>query len=370
MADLTAQLQLEFGIKPTPPTFALEVDSRDQAFNRACVVGIHQVSRWLDEDKIDDPSEFDNIDILKPVANGYAHVRLYAPVDLPVQLLTTEPPIALELIVPKGVVNIPWGTSAAGMEWVKVGVFYGKDHYTLQWPNSRLSSMSGAVGKFKPDAEAVAVLVELAGLNETTVFETASFEYQRVVFLKYNYATAIQPISASLFKNVNGEVVEPPQFHPALGGVLLAKEDVIGSLMFKYNIQYRLFKVNYSIPSGSQFPALQRAWLSGDITRTPMLPVTVVAQADDPGRIARTDVQRDVQPRGAFLVQWGVPPKKEDKDKVVTLTEKAKVIEKVKVYNAANPGDLTDYIEVERPKEYTFNDINGQPRIFKFNFKP
>lgn len=373
MADLTAQLQLQFGIAPTLRTFTLEVDQRDVDLNRPVSVKPYSMVNWLfPEDQIDNPSEFDNHDILVPIANGYTHVRLYSPLDIPVQLIATEPPIPLEVVVPAGIVHLPIGAGIIGsgtkyfrpktIEVPTNNPFAPRVIPQLIWVQEELEVVRG-LGTYNP--EVFVPEWEYVGVREATVMETIQFEFERFKFLRYNYATGIEPMFASEFLNARNELVDPPQFRPDLGGVLLANQDVVGALLIRYNIPYRLYKINYSLPHGRQYPALQRAWLSGDITRTVIPPVIVVAMSDQNLRIARVDFQKNVFPNGAFLSVWTqgttttTPPQVPN-----TLNERNRNVETIRIYDPNNP---ESYIDVERAKAMEFADTNGAPRYFNFN---
>ena len=354
MSDLAAELRLRFGITKPPTTFALEIDERDANRNQPIKVEEFRVFGWnWSDDQFAD--FYQGREILKVLENGVQHVRLYAPDRLGADLITTEPPVAL-----KGINNI------------KFSPHFPTANLVAEEFNRRLFSFEDvtklpgvSVTEVRPPKPAPPS-VEFVGTKNDMVLDVIEFQNQRVAFQKYNYAAGgFETAYASKFVTEDGRFIERPQWVPELNGAFVLKEPASGVIIIRYLVQYHLYRVNYGMASGVEFPQVQLAWLRGDIKTFPLPPVKVLAIAPSAGRVAQASFQKVVYPNGATLSSWSTKAFEEAQENASTLlSERSRTTETIRI---EDPDDPSNFLDVQRARSITLYDKDGRPFTYRLN---
>lgn len=366
MSDQVTQLQLRYGIAARPHTYRLESDARDTDRNRPVNVFPFPVFSWDWTDEEFD-LQYRDQEILKVRENGIQHVRLYAPLDLPVQITATELPTSVPKLDPlKYAQFVP----SANVQPGEVDPFF-RDLVILRPQFLTDARVIGRI-QFSPAPPTA----ERVGTYETVVLDTLEFGNSRVAYLQYSYATAFAVAYASDFVTSDGRSIDPPVFVPGLGGALVTTEPCYGAVVLRYKIPYRLYRINYGLPPTSQMRGAQLAWLRGDINAFPLPPVKVIAISAGAGRVATLDFTKTIYPAGATLASWssmgfegvmtGAPTAlSESERKSITM----KVFNPEDVTNSV-PEEERDYLLIKRAKSVKLFDKNGRPYEYHFKRPP
>lgn len=356
MPDLSAQLRLQFGVEPAPITFSLEVDERDALLNSPVQVDQALVFNWFwSQDEFD--AFYRGKEVLKVLSNGYTHVRLYAPEDYEADLVATELPVAIKALdrfqLAKNVLQSPNGVALASEYNRAVLNFEDMTKHPLAVPV-----------RIRPPQPAPPS-VEFVGIKETAVLDSIEFNNQRTATMRYNYVKdGFEVAYASSFVTQDGRTIDKPIWVPDLNGMFILKEPAFGALVIRYPARYRLYKVNYGLPSGMEYPALQLAWLQGDVSTFPMPPVTVLAIAQSRGRVTNTSFGKQIFPSGATLASWTLRGFEDAQNNPATLfTESSSTIVQRQLVDANNPDNI---VTVEDKKTITLVDEHGVSRTFRF----
>lgn len=353
MPDLVAELQLRFGVSARAPTFSLEVDDRDANRNQPVTVQDFRVFNWNWEDE-QFAAFYAGKEVLRVLENGSHHVRLYAENRTGVDMVATELPVAL-----KAVNNIRFSPHFPSANLVA-------DEY-----NRRLLSFQDvtklpgvSVTQVRPPKPAPPS-VEYVGQKNDLILDVIQFQNQRVAYQKYGYARGgFETAYASKFVTADGRYIERPVWVPELGGAFVLKEPATGAIVIRYLVTYHLYKVNYGMAAGVEFPQLQLAWLRGDIKTFPLPPVKVLAIQPSAGYVAETEFERVVSPNGATLASWSTKGFEEAQQDVATLYSEDS--REVVVRTITDPADPSKFIEVEDAKRITLFDAAGRPFTFRF----
>jgi hypothetical protein len=348
MDDLVSQLQLQFGVEAPQSTFALEVDDLDALLNSPIRVEPFRVFNWYwsDEALI---AQYENQEILKVLANGYSHVRLYAPTDIEVDIFCTEPPVRVKSAAPILYPSLP--AYSGGLGYLDGGIASrAYAYYTTSY-----------LGAAPPDI--VTPSFEYVGKREALVWDIIEFNNARTAAMKYNYVKkGFETAYASAFVTKDGRSIAPPEWVPDLNGLFILKEPATGSMVLRYFASYRLYKVNYGMAAGIEYPYLQLAWLKGDIKKFPMPLVKVFAIARAVGRAASADFKKEVFPKGADLATWSMATE-ENKSAELTLTEGSRTVATTRIESDSDP---SQYIDVEALKSVQMFDSSGRPYTLRF----
>lgn len=353
MPDLVSELQLRFGIEAAQPTFTLEIDDRDAIRNSPINVEDVLVFGWSWTEE-EFAAFFEGREILKVLSNGIQYVRLYAPTGIEVNVVATEPPVAL-----KAVDQIRFNPNFQTANIVAAE--YNRRLLTFQ----DVTKLPGVtVTQISPPTPAPPT-VEYAGRKTDMVLDVIQFQNQRVAYQKYNYARGgFQTAYASTFVTNDGRTIDRPQWVPDLGGAFVLAEPATGAIVIRYLVDYDLYKINYGMASGVEFPGVQLAWLQGDIKTFPMPPVKVLAIAPTAGRVAETEFEKVVYPNGARLASWSLQGYEEaQQDAASLLTENSRQVVSRRI---TDPADPSKYIDVEDAKSITLYDRNGRPSTYRF----
>lgn len=354
MPDLVSELQLRFGIEAAQPTFTLEIDDRDAIRNAPINVEDVLVFGWSWTEE-EFAAFYEGREILKVLSNGIQHVRLYGPPGIEVNVVATEPPVAL-----KAVDQIRFNPNFQTANIVAAE--FNQKLLTFK----DVTKLPGVtVTQISPPTPAPPT-VEYVGRKTDIVLDVIQFQNQRVAYQKYNYARGgFQTAYASTFVTNDGRTIDRPQWVPDLGGAFVLAEPATGAIVIRYLVEYDLYKVNYGMASGVEFPSVQLAWLRGDIKTFPMPPVKVLAIAPTAGRVAETEFEKVVYPNGATPSSWSLQGYEQtQQDTASLLTESARTVQTVRVYD---PVDPTRYIDFEDTRAVTVVDKNGNPLTYRYN---
>lgn len=351
MTDVTATLRLQFGSEPPPETFSLETDARDSIFNRPVLIEpffVHSYD-WTDEEYEefyrDSPAE-----IMKVVANGRYHLRLYSPPGWDVELRATETPTAITSAGSGLVRHLDVNYDAVQPDEIGVTILKQEDI-----KKQRVS----LIGK-PPSAQPQPPTVEFVSSREGVVLDTLTFNNQRVAHLRYNYVTkGFQVAYQSEFLDAAGNRAPRPEYREDLRCAFVSAVPVTGTLILRYPVTYRLYRVNYSAPNGSEFPEVQKAYLRGDINKFPLPPVEVRAFARGRNRVAEVAFTRDFFPSGAGLYSWQ-PVKKDDVGRSNRLAESGST----RVTRTLTVGDTE--VDVEDKTSVVLYDARGNAHNWFF----
>lgn len=353
MPDLISELQLRYGVTAPEATFALEVSDLDGYLDRAIQVNsfLNFNWYWSDEQLLD---YYKDQNILEVTDNGYSHIRLYAPDNVEASLFATEIPVAI-----KGNPGFDFNSLVPPVQPGSFGGFYIN---AGSFGNAPQKLPPNIIGKIQP--RQVPPAVEFVGKRQSLVYDTIRFSNSRTAALKYNYVkTGFEVAYASTFRTADGRIIDPPVWVPELNGLFVLKEPASGVMVVRYLAPYRLYKVNYGMPSGIEYPYVQLAWLKGDITQFPMPPVRIFAVALTGGQVSEVEVEKKVFPQGADLASWSFTGFDDAQENPADrLTEKSRITETVRI---EDPEDPEVFVDVQRAKEVTLFDNYGRAHVFR-----
>lgn len=354
MADLVSELRLQFGIEPAPATFALELDDRDALLNSPIEVQEARVFNW-DWTRDEYKAFYTQKEILKVLSNGVQHLRLYSPGGMQIELIATEPPVALKALNRLHFNPNFQTANAVASEFNRRLLSFGD-----------VTKLPGVTVTEARPPKPVPPTAEFVGRKADVVLDVIKFQNQRVAFQKYTYARGgFETAYASTFVTNDGRTIARPVWVPELGGAFILKEPATGSVVIRYLVEYDLWKINYGMASGIEFPEVQLAWLRGDIKTFPLPPVTVLAIAPAAGLVAQAEFEKDVYPPGAYLSSWQTKGYGVAQQGAVTLlSEQSRTTETLRV---TDPDDEENFIDVQRARSMTLFDADGRPFTYRFN---
>ncbi len=353
MPDLAADLLLHYGVEPAPATFALELDDRDALLNSPIEVQEARVFNW-DWTREEYKDFYTQKEILKVLSNGVQHLRLYSPPGISVDLIATEPPVAIKALN-KFNFNPNFATANAVASEFNRRLFSFQD----------VTKIPGVTVTQARPPKPVPPTTEFVGRKIDVVLDVIRFQNQRVAFQKYSYATGgFETAYASTFVTNDGRTIARPKWVPELGGAFVLNEPATGAIVIRYLVEYDLYKVNYGMASGIEFPEVQLAWLRGDIKTFPLPPVTVLAIAPTAGLVAEADFEKEVFPPGAYLASWETKGYQTAQQSTATLlSENSRTVVTRRI---TDPADESKFIDVEDAKTITLFDSESRPYTYRF----
>lgn len=353
MSDLTAQLQLRYGVEPKSPSFILEVDDRDAHLDSPISVARVLVPSWeWTKQQYKDLLNARGQRALDVLENGKQHVRLYADTSIEATIAATVLPVSIRAKPGiKTILDIDIPGNAFDGFYTDVGDFGG-----LAYANRPTEYVGATLPQPAPPS------VEYVGTYEDQVLDEIAFENQRVAYLRHTHIRKGFHIHyVSRFVTNDGRFIRKPVWIPELAAFVL-KEPATGALVINYDAPYRLYRVNYGLHSGRTLSATQYAWLQGDIAKSKLPSVRVLAIAPKAGRVASTSFEHKVFPSGADLAQMaGRDP--EDAEQSTAFSEGSRTTDTVRVFD---PNNESNFIDVQRIRTVTLYDENGKPFTYRY----
>lgn len=356
MADLTAQLRLQYGVPAREPTFEIVVDERDSKDNRPIKVKPETVFNWLWSDA-EFAASFNGREILKVLENGAQIARVYVAPETEVHVFATRRPVAINaqymarldqrFTVLRGVTNNVWSRfTHASLRFEDVTKIPGVTLTQIAPPRMA-----------PPDVERFAD-------GEDVYVDHLKFQNTRIVFQRFSYADqGFEEMAVTNFVNAEGIEIDPPIYVAALGAFVLS-EPGYGEALISYPVKYQRWRVNYGLGAGVEFKYAQLAWLRGDITQFEMPHVMVLANAVPYRRLAMTEFAPEVYPRGAYLGSWSFTGF-ENAGTPNQFTEASRTTQTKRVFN---PDDDTQFIDIEVPTSIQTRDPQG--KIYTTRYQP